>query len=128
MTFKATTAALTVLLMLAGALHTGVANATHAAALAVQHRPLVSYSVDLGITEPSAARGGLHGTRLLGGVMDAAKQAGRNARSHVPEPKALLLLGLALLAFGLRRGNKPVRQQPPNSSREQPVNPPASRL
>jgi len=108
MTFKAITAALTVLLMLAGAIHNRAAHATHAAALAVQQRAL-----ELRVTEPGAAHDGLHRATLLSGVMDAAKQAGRDARSHVPEPKALLVLGLVLLAFGLRRGNKQDRDHPP---------------
>lgn len=100
MTFKVIAAAVAVLVMLAGAVHNRAANATHAAPSA-QHR-----AAELLASGPAAARDALHRATLFGGVVNAAKQARRSARSHVPEPKVLLLLGLLLLAVGLRRGNR----------------------
>jgi hypothetical protein len=120
MTFKAIAAALTLLLVLAGSLHNRAASATRAAATSLEQRR----GFELGIAEPdvlrepkaahdpSAAHSSLQNATLLSGVFDAAKQAGHSARSHVPEPKVLLLLGLALLLFGLRRGGKQGRNPP----------------
>jgi hypothetical protein len=105
MTFKAIAAAVAVLMMLAGVVHRA-ANATHATAPSAQLRV-----AELLANEPATAQGALHRATLFGGVVHAAKQAGRSARSHVPEPKVLLLLGLVLLAVGLRRGNR--RDGPP---------------
>jgi hypothetical protein len=120
MTFKAIAAALTLLLVLASSLHNRAASATRAAVTSLEQRR----GFELGVAQPAALRepAVAHGLRashsslenatLLKGVFDAAKQAGSSARSHVPEPKVLLLLGLALLLFGLRRGGKQGRNPP----------------
>ena len=108
MSFKATVATLTVLLLLAGGLHNRAASATRTAAASLEQRR----SFELGIAELSASHGGLQNATLFNGVVNAAKTAGRSARTHVPEPKVLLLLGLALVLFGLRRGSKQDRNPP----------------
>jgi hypothetical protein len=114
MTFKAIAAALTLLLMLASGLHIRAASATRAAAASIEQRrslELDGAESDV-FRETGARRDSLQNATLLNGVVDAAKQAGRTARTHAPEPKVLLLLGLALLLFGLRRGGKQGRNPP----------------
>ena len=107
MTFKAIAAALLVLLLAAG-LYNRAAHATRAAASSLEQR----HSFELAVTEPSASHGGLQNATVFTGVVNAARHAGRAARTHVPEPGVLLLLGLALVCFGLRRGNKQNRNPP----------------
>jgi hypothetical protein len=118
MVFKALAAALTLLLVLAGSLHSRATSVTRAAITSLEQRR----SVELGNTEPSALRepgaiantsathplenGGLQNATALDGAFNTPKQTGRNARPHAPEPGLLLLLGSLLLMFGLHRGKR----------------------
>jgi hypothetical protein len=102
MTFKVTAAVLALLPMLAGAIHCGALRATHP--VAVSTEPAVA--CPLRVAEPAPPQASMRNAMLFSGVVDAARQAGRAAHAHVPEPKALLWLGLALLLFGLWRGRQ----------------------